>query len=149
MVKTKKDITIYYGAAIYQLHAQGKPHQEIADLLGIKLRSCNRYYAEYKTGLKTNPNLQRTVEAATDKMLELTEISAKRYEEWIKSKDPKLQLIAYNSATNVLKSAKSLTDRHVTEHDLSRMPHADLISETRQLLSDIEEKATSEESDRD
>ena len=125
-----------YGPAIYQLRAQGKTNGEIAKILELPIRSTERYFSQYRKALKTDKLLSRAVQIATDKMLELTKLASGRYETWIKDEnaDPKLQKIAFDASTNVLKSAKALTDRHVIDRELGNMPHDELYDDIEALL---------------
>lgn len=136
-----------YGPAIYQLRAQGKSNTTIAELLGLPIRSTERYFAQYRKSLKEDKVLSRAVQIATDKMLELTELASGRYETWIKDEDgdPKLQKIAFDASTNVLKSAKALTDRHVIDRDVGNTPHDELYDDIEALLDKRRRARTSEE----
>lgn len=142
-----QDKSKLYGPAIYQLHAQGRPHDEIAKLFGLSQRTSERYFAEYRKSLKQDKALARAVQIATDKMLEITEAASGRYERWIKDEDadPKLQKIAFDASTNVLKSAKALTDRHVIDRDVGNTPHDELYDDIEALLDKRRRARTSEE----
>lgn len=136
-----------YGPAIYQLRAQGKTNGEIAELLKLPIRSTERYFAQYRAALKGDKLLSRAVQIATDKMLELTELASGRYERWIKDDkaDPKLQKIAFDASTNVLKSAKALTDRRVIDRDVGNIPHDELYDDLEALLDKRRRARTPEE----
>lgn len=125
-----------YGSAVYQLKTQGNNWPEVAKTTGLSERSAQRYYAEYQKELKSDPNLSKAVQAATDKMLELTEGASKRYAGWINDENtaPQAQKLAFDASTNVLKSAKALTDRHVIERDLSNKSDDELFDAAEQLL---------------